>query len=345
MTRNGKIARLPWHIRDTLNARLLDGEPGGPLLEWLNAQPQVVEILKTYFKGVAINAQSLSEWRQGGFKDWVRHKEACEEVERLTEQAVELDDSANNDSVIEMAAKMMAVEFARSMKEMLADVSDPKERWAKLQELLPLLAQFRRAEHRAVKIEMDQEKWQRERDRLEKEDIENKYAEAKRRAMAPLMDKMRRGTLTEAFGGGKTGEQIADLIIELQNIHPPDPDGPWRERPEVLPNGVLAHGHQEENEKTGKRGVSTRAPGRREYEKTGRFHASTGEDVIGEEVHSPSAFAEAMADKKSKVQSRGKETIVGRSQTAATKDGAASLPGKEESDPIRLNQTGSDQKK
>jgi len=37
MTRTGKIARLPLSIRDQLNRRLLDNEPGPSLLGWLNS--------------------------------------------------------------------------------------------------------------------------------------------------------------------------------------------------------------------------------------------------------------------------------------------------------------------
>ena len=44
MTRNGKIARLPRHIRGQLNRRLQNGEEGNTLLEWLNALPKVQEV-------------------------------------------------------------------------------------------------------------------------------------------------------------------------------------------------------------------------------------------------------------------------------------------------------------
>jgi len=36
MTRNGKIARLPRAIRDSLNQRLHDGETGRHLVRWLS---------------------------------------------------------------------------------------------------------------------------------------------------------------------------------------------------------------------------------------------------------------------------------------------------------------------
>jgi hypothetical protein len=37
MTRTGKIARLPRELRDELNRRLREGEPGIRLVEWLNS--------------------------------------------------------------------------------------------------------------------------------------------------------------------------------------------------------------------------------------------------------------------------------------------------------------------
>ncbi len=44
-TRTGKIARLPRDLREQVNRRLQDGEPAEPLLAWLNAQPQTLELL------------------------------------------------------------------------------------------------------------------------------------------------------------------------------------------------------------------------------------------------------------------------------------------------------------
>ena len=38
--RNGKIARLPYKIREQLNVRLQDGELGTRLVDWLNGLPE-----------------------------------------------------------------------------------------------------------------------------------------------------------------------------------------------------------------------------------------------------------------------------------------------------------------
>ena len=72
MTRNGKIARLPWSIRNELNRRLRDGEEGKRLVEWLNSLPEVQEALQEHFGGRPINEQNLSEWKQGGYEDCLR---------------------------------------------------------------------------------------------------------------------------------------------------------------------------------------------------------------------------------------------------------------------------------
>ena len=68
-TRNGKIARLPRLVREKLNERLERSEPGPQLLDWLNALPEVREILRRDFAGVPVSKQNLSQWRRGGFQE------------------------------------------------------------------------------------------------------------------------------------------------------------------------------------------------------------------------------------------------------------------------------------
>jgi hypothetical protein len=71
MTRTGKIARLPREIREQLNRRLQDGEPGKKLVEWLNSLPEVKAALNTQFGGRRVSEQNLSEWKAGGYRDWL----------------------------------------------------------------------------------------------------------------------------------------------------------------------------------------------------------------------------------------------------------------------------------
>lgn len=94
MARIGKIARLPLEVRDALNARLRDGEPGRPLLRWLNELPAARRILDDYFEGKAINAQNLSDWRMGGYREWLqkhdRHLQRVARTKELASMSMEL---------------------------------------------------------------------------------------------------------------------------------------------------------------------------------------------------------------------------------------------------------------
>lgn len=75
MSRNGKPARLPREIREELNRRLQDNEPGGSLLAWLNALPATQAVLAREFGACAISKQNLCEWRTGGFAEWQARQE------------------------------------------------------------------------------------------------------------------------------------------------------------------------------------------------------------------------------------------------------------------------------
>src|SRR5712664_89126 len=70
-THIGKIARLPHSIRAQLNLKLHDGIPAKSILPWLNSLPEVKAILAADFDNRPINKQNLSEWKHGGFRDWL----------------------------------------------------------------------------------------------------------------------------------------------------------------------------------------------------------------------------------------------------------------------------------
>jgi len=68
---NGKIGRLPWNLRDELNLRLENGKRSGPIIEWLNALPEAQAVLASGFGGSQMNEQNLTNWRKGGYQNWL----------------------------------------------------------------------------------------------------------------------------------------------------------------------------------------------------------------------------------------------------------------------------------
>src|SRR6266581_1936174 len=74
--RSGKIALLPHHIREQLNLRLRNNNRPASILAWLNALPETKALLNAEFQGRPLTKQNLSDWRHGGFRDWLLRQEA-----------------------------------------------------------------------------------------------------------------------------------------------------------------------------------------------------------------------------------------------------------------------------
>jgi hypothetical protein len=79
----GKIARLPNELRARLNSRLQDGADGPRLLLWLNGLPQVRAILARDFHARPVTQQNLSNWRLGGYQEWLAHQDILEMAVQL----------------------------------------------------------------------------------------------------------------------------------------------------------------------------------------------------------------------------------------------------------------------
>ncbi len=92
----GKIARLPWTVREKVNHRLLNGETYPTICGWLNTLPEVRRILEDQFGGQDISPQNLSNWRSGGYADWIAEREEVEAAKQLAQFSAELAEAAGD---------------------------------------------------------------------------------------------------------------------------------------------------------------------------------------------------------------------------------------------------------
>lgn len=106
-TRKGKIASLPLVIREEVNQRLLDGQKGPKILAWLNADERVLTVLDELWGEEPVSAQNLSEWRQGGYQDWLKRREQIEQTKSLSTYALKLA-QASGGNISDGAAAIMA---------------------------------------------------------------------------------------------------------------------------------------------------------------------------------------------------------------------------------------------
>jgi hypothetical protein len=175
MSRNGKIARLPLHIRNELNRRLNEGEPGTNLVGWLNGLPAVRAALREYFGSVPISIQNLSEWRQGGYQDWLRLEAARDFIDNLSEQSGELDEAAGGELISDRFGSVLAAEMAQLAMKFLEQEEDLEKRWNRLKEINREFSRMRRDDHRGMRVWIKRAQWEQQQER------EEEAAEEKRR--------------------------------------------------------------------------------------------------------------------------------------------------------------------
>jgi len=116
MSAKGKIARLPFTVRQELNERKRDGAADVELLLWLNSLKAVKQALaRCNFGGVEHRAEilpaNLSEYfRAGGpYEEWLAEETKVEGVERKAELALRLAEKAGGGMVSKPMLSILAV--------------------------------------------------------------------------------------------------------------------------------------------------------------------------------------------------------------------------------------------
>jgi len=159
MTRTGKIARLPRDLRHQLNRRMADGEPGIRLVEWLNALEQVRQVLAQDFGGREINEQNLTEWKQGGYVDWLARQETLACARELAADAGELAEAADG-SLADHLAVALSARYAALVAGWNGELDDEFRRKARaLRFLCQDIGELRRGDHYAERLRLDLERF------------------------------------------------------------------------------------------------------------------------------------------------------------------------------------------
>ena len=147
-SRNGKIARLPRGIREQLNCRLQNGEQGRPLVAWLNVLPAVRAVVAAEFDGKPVREQNLSEWRKGGYREWLLQQEAMEAVCRVKADAAALRGQAGD--LTDDIALLVASRYLMAAQKM-ADKGGGLD-WKVLREFCGDVVALRRGDHSAARL-------------------------------------------------------------------------------------------------------------------------------------------------------------------------------------------------
>lgn len=327
MRRNGKIARMPYNIREELNRRLRDGKFGPALLKWLNEQPECLEVLDDEFESRPITKQNLSEWRQGGYEDWVRKEEARQRLDVLREKASDLEKDAGGMAIADRLGTLLAAELAVAL-EQLNEIKDPKERWIQIKETAREVYRLRREDHHARKLRMAEEQYERR----------EKEAEARR--LLKLQEAVHNKQLmTSIRGGGREAWKWTDWEIRVKHDLPMPL---WWKNPETAEDwSELMMPYWREEAEKGQKAPSVQAPSVQGNSKD-QVPKSGGDGGNGPKKGKPKKSKRVRPGRtQSKQKSAGGETGQSESKVGAEKRSAESEAGNqaEQSSPAKGSQT------
>jgi hypothetical protein len=153
-TRTGKIARLPEPIREQLNQKLLNGTLGKDTVPWLNAMPEVQAVAAQYFGGRPVSEHNVSEWRHGGYQDWLRDMETRARILQLAEQYQHLDSEGR---LGRRAESVLLAELLDDLDQ-LPRIPDADIRSARLHRICRELARLQNLRCRGLELHLQQEK-------------------------------------------------------------------------------------------------------------------------------------------------------------------------------------------
>jgi hypothetical protein len=167
MTRTGKIARLPREIREQLNRRLQNGETGKTLISWLNALPEAQAVLKTEFGERPISKQNLSEWKTGGYRDWVLQQETIELVRHMDADSDELS-QASKTRLTDLLAQRLAARYVVVAKALSQSDTEGEIDLKLLREFCGDIVALRKGDHSAERLKLERERMEFDREQLRK---------------------------------------------------------------------------------------------------------------------------------------------------------------------------------
>lgn len=242
MARTGKIAQLPFDLREQLNQRLLDGRQGPELLTWLNGLPAVRDTAaEKDWQVREITDGNLSEWRAGGFDEWLQETLRIRRMEMWVETSKRLQRAAGG-SLAGAAADIAAGKIMEQLMTLpdadaVAD-DDGEPAGNELLSTGKVLATLRAAETQARRAEADlqkigqaEEKLKLSREKLDQDAAKLEMAQEKfRREMAGnFLDWSEDERVKRIATGKATREEKVSQLSMLADLfygQPPEDAGP-----------------------------------------------------------------------------------------------------------------------
>jgi len=206
MTRRGKIARLPRDIREQVNRRLDECVEGKLIAEWLNSLPKVTDLMAAEFGGQPVSEVNVSNWKLGGYLDWLEHQEDLEAISRFGSDAGEIRKKSGG-GLADQLAVCLAARIVRALRNMPSAEEDPQGQLEWLRRLCADLSKMRKGDQNAESMRLKRERLKLDTKKFKSED-----------AIRKLERKQLENEVKEKSGGPITKEGWEQLEKDLKLI-------------------------------------------------------------------------------------------------------------------------------
>ena len=157
MTRTGKIALLPPSIREQVNRDLHAARPSRDIADWLNALPEVRSIMEAEFNAQPVSERNISNWRQGGYREWLVLQDTIAAVRRSETNGEEIS-QAGSGQLADQVTLCLIARIAVALQQPASSAGDPAAQLLRLRRLCADLVALRRSDHYALRLQMDRER-------------------------------------------------------------------------------------------------------------------------------------------------------------------------------------------
>jgi hypothetical protein len=222
MARIGKIARLPRAVRSQLNSRLRDGEEGKQIVRWLNSLSHVKQVLAAFFDGRPINEQNLSDWRQGGYQEWLACQDILVQAADLAAHQRDLESAFPGQSFADHLAAAISFRYAAILAAPGVELDDKSLQQLKaLGRTCQAVVKLRRSDQNAARLKMETERWKLEHLQILEDKVESEDRKQREALAAPVLGMFKKLERLEKLGYGEAARMAVDYLHEVETCRDP----------------------------------------------------------------------------------------------------------------------------
>jgi hypothetical protein len=127
------------------------------LVDWLNGLPAVQAVAKAEFEGRDIREQKISQWRKGGYRDWLAQRVAQEQARELCDEVAQMGRTCK-EPVTDKLAAFLSAHYAVAMKRAVRQAAGGSVDLKTLRALCGDVMAMRRADQNAQGLRLERKR-------------------------------------------------------------------------------------------------------------------------------------------------------------------------------------------